>query len=288
MGGKVKEPIFMDGRWKPLAQAKVSPLNSAALYGECLLEAIPVYGGRPLFWKAHLTRLAKGCRFLGWKTLSGHRIRKAINLYTGLPGTPVDLIFRVGLFQEVDFPANPRSFSTRPPQWFALARPLRHSLVQPTPPEGKVGIAKWRVAAFDVFPGGFKWIFYMMIRKEFRENPTWDEMLRLDTQGYVADGGSSSPLWALGPELLVPPLERGGLESVTRHQVLKLARKLGLRVIAKRWKPRDVLKRGELLFVGSGVGIFRATHLQGKKLPGLGVVTQKLWDAYRSSILRSA
>lgn len=279
----MREPIHWKGRWRPLAQVRISPLNSALLYGESLVEAVPIYGGRPLFWGRHLARLAKGCRFLGWPMPPKADFQRVLG---GIPPSP-DSILRIGLFQEMAFPANPRDLPRGRPQWFAFTRPLRHDPRQARFPQGKVGIARWRVASPDAYPGGFKWIFYMMIRKEFREHPEWAEMLRLDRQGHVADGGSSSPLWVSGGKVMAPPLENGGLESVTRAEVLKMARRMGLKVLLERWRPSDAMGRGELLFVGSGIGIFRATHLGGKKLPGPGPVAQRLWDAYRSLIARS-
>lgn len=277
----MKDPIYLDGKWMPLSRARISPLNSAFLYGESLLEAIPVYQGRPLFFQDHVQRIQKGCVFLGWPKISRKELERAIRSFVAVPGASRDYLLRVGLVQEIDPPAQPRAFSTKPPRFLALARPLRHDLLQAKPSEGKVGISSWKVPAEDAFPGSFKWIFYMMIRREFRLHPQWDEMLRLNALGFVVDGGSSSPLWAHSGKIYAPPLGLGGLEGVTRKWVLRLSKKMGLKVVEKFWKPRDVFERGELFFVGSGVGVFRATHLQGRKLDRPTPVTLELWNCFR-------
>jgi branched-subunit amino acid aminotransferase/4-amino-4-deoxychorismate lyase len=121
----------------------------------------------------------------------------------------------------------------------------------------------------------------MMIREDFRKHPQWEEMLRLDGEGFVVDGGSSSPLWATNG-VLHPPLQvSGGLESVTRTMILRFAKKLRIPVRPKRWRPKDVLAKGELFFVGSGVGVLQANHLEGKPLRGSRAVSGLLWDHYR-------
>ncbi|HVZ79663.1 MAG TPA: aminotransferase class IV [bacterium] len=278
----MKERIFMNGRWVPLAQAHLSPLNSAVLYGESLLEAIPVYGGKALFLKEHMGRLDRGCRFLGWSRLALPKVDQAIRTYRS---KGKDYMLRVGLVQELEPPAAPRDFSKKPPLFFAMARPLRHSLTDPRPLRGRIGVGRWRVPGPEVYPGQFKWIFYMMIREDFRHHPTWTEMLRLDRDGYVVDGGSSSPLWAKNG-VLHPPLQTtGGLESVTRTKILRFARSLGIPVRPRRWRPQDVLKGGELFLVGSGIGVLQATHLSGKVLRGSRSISSRLWEHYRSHAL---
>jgi len=137
-------------------------------------------------------------------------------------------------------------------------------------------------------PGEFKWIFYMMIRRDFRRNPEWDEMLRLDEEGFVVDGGSSSPLWFAYGTVWAPPLAGGGLESVTRIKILDLCRRLKVNVVEKKWKPSDVMKRGELFFTGSGIGIMGTTYLQGSSLKQPAPFTLRLWQHYRNWTGKSA
>lgn len=51
--------LFLDDRLILIRQAKISPLNTAILYGEGLFETLPVYHGKPLFFREHLDRLEK-------------------------------------------------------------------------------------------------------------------------------------------------------------------------------------------------------------------------------------
>ncbi|MDP8985233.1 MAG: aminotransferase class IV [Pseudomonadota bacterium] len=48
---------YLNGTYLPLAEARVSPLDRAFLFGDAVYEVIPVYGGRPFRLREHLDRL---------------------------------------------------------------------------------------------------------------------------------------------------------------------------------------------------------------------------------------
>jgi D-alanine transaminase len=48
---------YLNGAFLPLAEARVSPLDRAFLFGDAVYEVIPVYGGRPFRLREHLDRL---------------------------------------------------------------------------------------------------------------------------------------------------------------------------------------------------------------------------------------
>ncbi|MDP9014908.1 MAG: aminotransferase class IV, partial [Pseudomonadota bacterium] len=48
---------YLNGTYLPLADARVSPLDRAFLFGDAVYEVIPVYGGRPFRLREHLDRL---------------------------------------------------------------------------------------------------------------------------------------------------------------------------------------------------------------------------------------
>jgi D-alanine transaminase len=48
---------YLNGAYVPLAQARVSPLDRAFLFGDAVYEVMPVYGSRPFRLREHLERL---------------------------------------------------------------------------------------------------------------------------------------------------------------------------------------------------------------------------------------
>ena len=48
---------YLNGEYLPLAEARVSPLDRAFLFGDAVYEVVPVYAGRPFRLREHLDRL---------------------------------------------------------------------------------------------------------------------------------------------------------------------------------------------------------------------------------------
>lgn len=62
---------YLNGEYLALAEARVSPLDRAFLFGDAVYEVIPVYGGRPFRLREHLDRLQRslsGIRMAAPKT----------------------------------------------------------------------------------------------------------------------------------------------------------------------------------------------------------------------------
>src|SRR5574343_1908957 len=53
----VADPVYLNGRFLPLAEAGVSPLDRGFLYGDGVYEVIPVYSRRAFRLDEHLQRL---------------------------------------------------------------------------------------------------------------------------------------------------------------------------------------------------------------------------------------
>jgi D-alanine transaminase len=62
---------FLNGEYLPLAEARVSPLDRAFLFGDAVYEVVPVYGGRPFRLREHLERLTR--------SLSGIRMQPPLS-----------------------------------------------------------------------------------------------------------------------------------------------------------------------------------------------------------------
>jgi len=50
---------YLNGEYLPLAEARVSPLDRAFLFGDAVYEVIPVYAGRPFRLRQHMDRLSR-------------------------------------------------------------------------------------------------------------------------------------------------------------------------------------------------------------------------------------
>jgi branched-subunit amino acid aminotransferase/4-amino-4-deoxychorismate lyase len=277
--------VYVDGKWVRGDKAVLPAFHTGLLYGESVFEAVPFYGGRPLFWEDHLRRLGRGCRFLGWPAPGPAKLRRAVS-GTWRRWTGGDCgILRLNYVA----PLGPSDSPSRPhpaqPVLLAAFRPLRHDPDAEIPFALVVGVASWRVPDAKTYPFGFKTAFYLTVRSDLKAHPAWQEMLRLNPRGFVVDGAFSSPLLLFPGEVWAPMDEACGLESVTRRRVLSLCARWGWRVRRRAWTPKDCFRRGgELVFVGSGIGVAGARYLAGRSLAAPGPGTGRLWNAYRQWI----
>jgi branched-chain amino acid aminotransferase len=53
---------YVDGKWTPADEARISVLDHGLLYGDGVFEGIRVYGGTPFLLDEHLERLAASAR----------------------------------------------------------------------------------------------------------------------------------------------------------------------------------------------------------------------------------
>lgn len=101
-----------------------------------------------------------------------------------------------------------------------------------------------------------------------------DEAVILDDEGYISEGALSSLMWWRGDILCAPDSRTRWLESVTRNEIIALARSAGYQVRLERAKPADLVgcevwalsslqgirAVSEWLNLGSPVG--NATHIE--------------------------
>jgi D-alanine transaminase len=76
---------YLNGQYLPLTEARISPLDRGFLYGDAVYEVMPVYGGRPFRFDAHLERLQRSLAGISmedphtreeWRTLLGGLIER--------------------------------------------------------------------------------------------------------------------------------------------------------------------------------------------------------------------
>jgi D-alanine transaminase len=63
---------FLNGGYLPLAEARVSPLDRAFLFGDAVYEVLPAYGGRPFRLKEHFDRMARSLASICMPTPHSH------------------------------------------------------------------------------------------------------------------------------------------------------------------------------------------------------------------------
>jgi branched-chain amino acid aminotransferase len=115
----------------------------------------------------------------------------------------------------------------------------------------------------------------MVARMESRERG-FDYAILLDTQGFLAEGGTESLFLVRGGRLLTPCLGTV-LQSITRKSLLEVAEAMEIDTFAGRLSPRLLDEADEVFFAGTVAKLIPVRQV-GDRIPGEvpGPVTRKL------------
>ena len=109
----------------------------------------------------------------------------------------------------------------------------------------------------------------------------YEEALFLDYKGNVAEGPGENIFIVKNAVLYTPPKDNI-LAGLTRDSLMVLAKDLGLKVVEKNFKPKDVYSADEAFFSGTAAEITAIGSLDKKKIGNgeIGPITAKLKEEY--------
>jgi branched-chain amino acid aminotransferase len=115
----------------------------------------------------------------------------------------------------------------------------------------------------------------MMARAEARARG-YDNVIMLDTQGFVAEGGTES-VFMVKNGALMTPCAGTVLLSITRRSLLQAAEVLGLEALEVRIEPETLLGADEILFAGTPNKVLPVRKIEDRDVKGTpGPVTRTL------------
>ncbi|MBW2042174.1 MAG: aminotransferase class IV [Deltaproteobacteria bacterium] len=115
----------------------------------------------------------------------------------------------------------------------------------------------------------------MVARLEARKKG-FDYAIMLDTQGFVAEGGTES-IFIVKDGILMTPVAGTVLQSITRKSLLELAMKKGIASKELRIPPEQLLGADEAFLSCTPFKVLPLVRIEDRSLPGAsGPVTQRL------------
>ena len=269
-------PCHLDGRWLPLAEARVHPLDRGFLFGDGVYEVVKVAGGRLLFLAEHLARLADGLAALAIELPGGGERVAAVCR---------ELASRAGLgdgslYLQVTRGAGPREKlppTGLPPTFFAFPS------VHPHAPHASRGLAA--VSQPDV-----RWgrcdvksvsLAATVLGKLAARDAGADEVLFVGPAGELREGGSTNLLVRSAGRLWTHPEGPRILPGVTRRVLLDAARGLGLQVAETAPRLAERARWDEAILCGTLTGVQALVRLDGEPVGGgrVGEWTRRLGQA---------
>lgn len=252
--------FHVDGSLVPEGEASVDVRDRGFRYGDAGFETLRLYDGEPFAWSAHVDRLARTLRLLGFEramppaadlrervveTAAANDLTEAwarLSITRGVqPGklTPAErvdptVVVTVGELPRGgpagtrvwDEPARVRTVATRKPDRDAL------------PPAAKT----------------HNYLTGVLARLELRDAADAeqaDEALLLDSEGYLTEGTTSNLFFVRGDTLRTPATSHPILPGVTRSVVLDLAREEGIPTETGSYRPHQLVDADEVFLTNT-------------------------------------
>ena len=278
--------VYLDGQFTTAADAKVSLLDRAYLFGDSVFETVRTYAGMPFQLAAHLDRLSHSAAVLGIPLAQNHAA------VTELVG---ETVRRTGLDEAYVRITLSRGEGGRGLSPVGCEKPVLSIISRPLFPypaaayrDGirSMTVATRRVPAACLDPSikCGNYLPSIMARREL-DAAGLIEGVQLSVDGCVVCGTVSNVFIVRGGHLITPDLASGCLPGITRAAVLELAIKLGIQCGEQRLNSADLAAADEMFFTNTLMECLPVAELDGRRLGAApGVVTQRVMGAWREMV----
>jgi D-alanine transaminase len=277
----VADPVYLNGRFLPLAEAGISPLDRGFLYGDGVYEVIPVYSRRAFRLDEHLKRLqatlagiklANPLPLEGWKAV-------VLKLIEAAPWDDQSIYLQVtrGADDKRDHAFPPASV---PPTAFAFASPL-----VTTPPDVRAkGVSAITVPDLRWARCDLKVISLLanvLARQQAVEQGCAEAILIRD--GLMKEGAASNIFVINDGVLLAPPKTQLMLPGITYDVILELAECYGQPLKIAEIEESELRSADEVWMTSSTKEILAITTLDGQPVGTgkPGPLGQQMWQWYQ-------
>ncbi len=280
------EFVWLNGAIVPKEKARVSIVDRGLLYGDGLFETMRSYGGRLFRLDEHLDRLFHSAEAIKLRIpYSLAQLRGAIYRTIEVNGVG-DGYVRLTVSRgeggaRLDPPKN-----GAPTTAIVVKDPVLYS-----PQQYEVGfkaiVATIRCNEFSQISGmkSLNFLPNILARMEARARGV-DEVILLNTSGYLAEAAVSNIFLIKGKSLLTPSMDCGILPGITRKAILELAPNFGLEVVEKWLQLTELKESSEAFLTNSLMEVMALVEVDGASIGNEkpGPITVSLHRAYREFV----
>jgi len=276
--------IYIDGKYVPDDQAKVSVFDHGFLYGDGVFEGIRAYNGRIFRLKEHIDRLYDSAKTIDIHCpITKEEMTEAI-CETLRKNNLTDAYIRPIITRGVgDLGLDPRRCKTASViiiavTWGAMYGDLYE--------KGLRGITvSIRRNPAECLPPNVKSLNYLnnILAKIEANYKGGDEAIFFDTNGYLSEGSGDNLYIVKNGEIITPPT-LNNLRGVTRMVLLEIAKSLGITVKEQNLGYFDLYTADELICTGTAAEVAPITWVDGRVIGTgkPGPVTRQLMAAFKT------
>jgi branched-chain amino acid aminotransferase len=249
--------VYIDGKYYPKSEAKISVYDHGLLYGDGVFEGIRAYNGIVFKLKEHIDRLYRSAHPIFLKIpMTKEQLTEAV-LETLRKNNLTNAYIRLVVTRGVgDLGLDPRKCPKA--TIIIITEPLLQ-LHSPDKLENGIStVITWvRRNSVDSATHEMKSLNYLnsILGKIEANNIGADEAICLDKTGYVCEGVGENIFIVREGKLLTPPLSSGALDGITRTLIIRLAKKLGIEVTERNITPNELFTADEVFFTGTAAEV---------------------------------
>ena len=288
----VSEPsewIYLNDRFVPRDQAKISVFDHGFLYGDGVFETLRAYDGKFFQVEAHIDRLCKSCSRIGlpfplspgrWlalltealsrNELSDAQVRISISRGVGEIGLDPTLCLRPTIVVMArKFKPYPREMREHGVT-LTLSKVRRNPIVAQPPEIKALSFLNNILAKHDAVQAG---VF---------------DAIMLNVDGFLSECTTSNVFFVRQEQLCTPSDACGILHGVTRDVVLTLAKENGISIAEGVFTPEQVFHAEECFITNTGLEIMPVSEIDGRHIGATcpGVWTKKIQKLFQENLFR--
>ena len=280
--------VYVDGKFYPQSEAKVSVFDHGLLYGDGVFEGIRAYNGRVFKLERHLERLFHSAKAIDLKIPHSKEALSKIILDTCRRNE-----MREGYIRPIitrgpgDLGLDPRKAKSGP-SIIVIAQPSINLLGRVYERGLKVVTSSYRRVPPQSLSPSIKSLNYLnniMAKVEANQYGA-DEALMLDIHGYVSEA-SAENVFIVRNHTIVTPFTSTNLPGVTRETVLELAPSLHLEAKEQFFTLYDMWAADEAFITGSAAEVAPVVEVDGRTIGDgkPGPTTKAIMKAFRELVM---
>jgi len=271
--------VYIDGRFLPRSEAKISVYDHGLLYGDGVFEGIRAYNGLVFKLDEHIERLYHSAKSIELDIPMSQKDMKKTILETIRRNGLRDAYVRVVVTRGVgDLGLDPRKCPT--PSVIIIADRItlwkEKSL--------KAVTASTRRNALTALNPMIKSLNYLnnILAKLEANRANVSEAIMLNQQGLVCEGTGDNIFIVKDKIIATPPPSASILVGVTRNAVIELAAKEGLRVEQRDITVHELYNADEAFFTGTAAEVMPLVEVDARKIGNgePGPITRKLMEKF--------
>jgi branched-chain amino acid aminotransferase len=279
---------LFEGRYVPLAEANVSIMTHAFMYGTAVFEGIRAYWNAEqgqlyaLKVRAHMERIRNSCKIM---------LMDDVPSVDQLASEVVEVLrrneFREDAYIRPSFYKSTQAIGVKlhglDHRYYILAIPFGEYV--DTNVGVKVGTVSWRRTSDPAIPSRAK-IVGSYVNPAFSKTEAmlngFDEALVLSGDGHISEGSAENIFVIRDGVLATPPVSDDILEGITRAGIMEICEELGLRVVERSIDRSEIYVADEAFFCGTGAQISPIIEVDHRLVGpgGVGPITKRVKDRY--------